>query len=242
MRIFRSMSHRQDENSMNPLNTIAKAPDAPLAWSVYGAIVVWIAGLTAGWAILERYQYTADDLQTAGFVDHWPPNSRLPRSSGHSTLVLFLHPKCPCSRATMSELEHLFTSIQGRTAGTTDCVVDATLPVNFGDEWLNTDTMERARHLTDARVVPDPGGVEAGIFGATTSGLVMLFDRGGRRQYAGGITESRGHEGDNAGLDRLQRILCNEIISAEGIPVFGCRLCLPERERVTGAKGGLGAI
>jgi len=38
----------------------------------------------------------------------------------------------------------------------------------------------------------------------------MLFDKQGTRQFAGGVTESRGHEGDNAGLDALQRILCNE--------------------------------
>ena len=43
--------------------------------------------------------------------------------------------------------------------------------------------------------------------GATTSGHVLLYDAGGVLRFAGGITDGRGHEGDNAGLDAALALL-----------------------------------
>jgi hypothetical protein len=135
----------------------------------------------------------------------------------------------------------MFTSINGRVGTVIDCVVDATIPKDGGDNWLDTDTLNRAKNLPNVTVVADRSGIEAAAFGATTSGFVMLFDQRGTCQYAGGVTESRGHEGDNSGLDVLQQILCNEIHSAEGLPAFGCRLCLPDSKVKPKATVDIGA-
>lgn len=226
---------------MSQQNTMKATQSAPTAWSAYVAIAIWIAAVVAGWSVLARYQYSANDSPAAKQVDHWPFESRLPRTPDHSTLIVFLHPMCPCSRATLTELERLFTSVQGRANGAMDCVVDATMPEDAGDDWSDTDTVSRAKKLPNARVYADRGGAEADTFGATTSGFVMLFDKQGTRQFAGGVTESRGHEGDNAGLDALQRILCNESNATRSFPVFGCRLCLPEPKQKSDATVSVGA-
>jgi hypothetical protein len=226
---------------MSQKGTVEVAQCAPTAWSAYVTIVVWTVAVIAGWTALGRYQFSANDSSGSKHVDHWPPESRLPRTLEHSTLIVFLHPKCPCSRASLTELERLFTSVQGRTDGEINCVVDATIPENASGDWLDTDTLNRAKNLPNARVIADRGGAEAAAFGATTSGFVMLFNEQGTCQFAGGVTESRGHEGENVGLDALQRVLCNEINTTQSFPVFGCRLCLPESNQKSNAALRVGA-
>jgi hypothetical protein len=70
----------------------------------------------------------------------------------------------------------------------------------------------------------DEAGREAARFGATTSGHVLLYDRGGRLRFSGGITASRGHVGDNAGRAALLGLLIHGETERERTPVFGCPL------------------
>jgi hypothetical protein len=212
-----------------------------VGWPTCSIIAAWLAAIAFSYFSLMRYQFATIDVSPSGVIERWPSGSKLPQRPDHSTLVLFLHPKCPCSRATLSELERLFTSIEGRTIGKLDFVVDATVPANPGDDWLNTATLERAKTIPGAQIFIDRGGIEAATFGATTSGFVMLFDENNARRYAGGVTESRGHEGDSAGSRDLARILCGEVNITESIPAFGCRLCLPENQSRMKAASDSGA-
>jgi hypothetical protein len=78
-------------------------------------------------------------------------------------------------------------------------------------------------------MVRDRGGVEAKRFGARTSGEVLLYSAVGRLLFFGGITGSRGHEGDNYGLTSLASFLTatpSESAVTAGSPVFGCALGL----------------
>ncbi|MFO0864756.1 MAG: hypothetical protein U0744_08910 [Gemmataceae bacterium] len=70
----------------------------------------------------------------------------------------------------------------------------------------------------------DPEGVEASLFGAETSGHVMLFDPSGHRRFHGGITASRGHAGENMGRQKIIAIVRGESTARDEFPVFGCRL------------------
>jgi hypothetical protein len=213
---------------MNLQSAKVLSPRPLVGWPTYSAIALWLATIAASSWVLARYQFATLDSPVAKFVEHWPAGSQLPRQPNHSTLLLFLHPKCPCSRASLGELDRLFASVEGRADDTLDFVVDATIPAECGDDWLNSDILQHAKQIANAQIHFDRGGVEATAFGATTSGFVMLFDENGSRQFAGGVTESRGHEGESAGGYSLRRILCHEIESAENTPTFGCRLCLPE--------------
>jgi hypothetical protein len=71
----------------------------------------------------------------------------------------------------------------------------------------------------------DVSGQEAKLFGAKTSGDVLLFGANGNLIFAGGITASRGHEGDNNGADAmLKAIDDSRRATVSTTPVFGCSL------------------
>jgi hypothetical protein len=200
----------------------------PTSRATYVAIALWIAVAVAGYFAVVRYEFTTADIGASRFADRWPTDSGLPRQAGHSTLIMFLHPKCPCSKASLNELDRLFVSNVRATDDKLDFIVDATVPASPTADWLQTDVLELAARIKNSRIVFDRGGGEASRFGATTSGCVMLFDQTGQRQYAGGVTASRGHEGDNVGCQELAEILNHQINHAESMPTFGCRLCLPD--------------
>ena len=68
---------------------------------VFGA-VLWISACGFGFAKLWQYSNTPG---TVGNVpERWPSASSIARSERQPTLVLVLHPHCPCSRATLREL------------------------------------------------------------------------------------------------------------------------------------------
>ncbi|HEX3447903.1 MAG TPA: hypothetical protein VHS97_06590, partial [Isosphaeraceae bacterium] len=74
-------------------------------------------------------------------------------------------------------------------------------------------------------LIDDSGGEEAARFGARTSGLVALYAPDGRLHFRGGITGSRGHEGDNAGQQALLGLIQGNPSSLPcETPVFGCPL------------------
>ena len=91
--------------------------------------------------------------------------------------------------------------------------------------WLGPDGQACAVSPTVpfVHLIDDPAGREANRFGARTSGLVALYGHDGRLLFRGGITVSRGHEGDNEGrralLDLIQG---NRSSCPRQTPVFGC--------------------
>jgi hypothetical protein len=173
---------------------------------------------------MTAYAYqTSDDLTLAPAAE-WPADSRLPRDAGRASLVVFLHPKCPCSRATLTELERLVTTPVGVVAPSPQVVVVAATPTSASVDWYASPLMARCRKLPATHVVMDPGGVETGRFDAATSGTVMYFDADGRRRYRGGITVARGHEGLSAGGAALARLMAGDSAPRASIPAFGCAL------------------
>jgi hypothetical protein len=64
-------------------------------------------------------------------------------------------------------------------------------------------------------------------FGAATSGEALLYGPDGRLEFAGGITSSRGHEGDNPGADRIVSLVTTGSAELATAPVFGCPLNTP---------------
>jgi hypothetical protein len=180
------------------------------------------------WALV-AYSFKRD-AKGGEAVAHWPVGTSLPTTPGRPTMLVFLHPKCPCSRATMSELERIWVlhSEQDKSSARLEFVVP--VPPDAANDWLSTDTVEQAKRLDGATLVFDPGGVEAKRFGAIASGTVMWFDPAGDCLYAGGVTDGRGHEGGNAGRDSVEQLMRGEAPSEQSLPAFGCRLCLPEKE------------
>jgi hypothetical protein len=103
-------------------------------------------------------------------------------------------------------------------------IVLLVMPSGVAPGWDETDLRQMAGGIPGVEVISDRGGTEAARFGAQTSGQCFLFAADGRRLFSGGITASRGHEGDNAGRDALVALLTGRTPDQTSTPVFGCSL------------------
>ena len=101
-------------------------------------------------------------------------------------------------------------------------------PTGVTLDWEKTELWRSAAAISGVTVTTDDGGREAALFHAATSGQVVLFDAAGHEIFAGGITESRGHEGDNPGLARILSLLLHGSAELARAPVFGCALDDPK--------------
>lgn len=182
---------------------------------------MWLVAAASGMALMWDYEYSPGAPATA--PGRWPAASRLERSPGRATLVMVAHPHCPCTRASVGELARLMARLQGRLTAH----VLVVRPPDTPDGWEQTDLWRSAADIPDVAVARDDDGVEMARFGALTSGQVVLYDASGRLLFAGGITASRGHEGDNAGRDAVVALLTGLDAAPRETPVFGCALTTP---------------
>ena len=161
---------------------------------------------------------------SAGPVIHpnafWPAGDRLPRAAGLATLVMILHPNCPCSRASLDELEVLMTRCHGRLNA---IVLFAETP-GLVDDSITTDLWQSANRIPGVISRRDQDGKLSASFGAETSGQVFLYDTTGALRFNGGITISRGHSGDSDGLNAITAIVSGQDSAVKQTPVFGCSL------------------
>ncbi len=148
----------------------------------------------------------------------WPSESRIPREPNKPILIMFAHPMCSCTRASLTELRDLVSELGGRF----------TRFVYFAPPWGDSDLWSDARSIDGLQVAKDTDEYEAHLFGARTSGYVVVYDEAGRLRYSGGITRARSHVGDNTGLRNIAALLRKQTDTAFKGPVFGCPLEDPE--------------
>ncbi|WP_165246452.1 RedB protein [Paludisphaera soli] len=184
----------------------------------FSLATAWAAIVASGFAALYRHAGEPGDPGTPPLVR--PTGSRLLPSTDLDHLVMFAHPRCPCSAAGVSELARPVTSCDGRI------LVDVVFfrPEGSPDSWGRTSLRRAAEAIPGVRAVDDVGGREAALFGVVASGHVLLFDPCGRRLFSGGITVARGHEGRNDGSDAVIRLVNRAGPSASTHPVFGCAI------------------
>jgi hypothetical protein len=192
-----------------------------LAW---GVGLVWASVTVSGFASLWRYESTAGVQPEFG--SQWPAASRIPLDANRQTLMVFMHPQCPCSKASVAELTQIMTRCQGRMIARVLFI----RPLGFPAGWEKTDLWRDAAAIPGTLVSSDPDGTEAKLFGAMTSGQTALYDTAGHLLFQGGITESRGHAGDNAGCDAIVDLVLHQggvVIPStrqSETAVFGCSL------------------
>ncbi|RMF53687.1 MAG: hypothetical protein D6746_15325 [Bacteroidetes bacterium] len=184
--------------------------------------VAWLALIGVGYSFITSYANTPGASAPAPSL--WPANASISLDAEQPTLLLFLHPRCPCSRATLGELETLIAQVQARIR----THVFFFKPDTEADDWVKTDLWSTAASLPGVTVHVDPEGREALRFGALTSGHAVLYDPDGHLHFSGGITGARGHQGDNAGRTAIVSwIRHQDQLSPDStavIPVFGCAL------------------
>ncbi len=182
------------------------------------ALTIAIVG---GMGILWRYSLTPGAAGNPPAL--WPVQSRLTRKSGALTLVMVVHPHCPCTRASIGELEILMAQSRRRI----DANVIFFKPPGFSDKWTKSSLWRAATAIPGVRAAVDDGR-EARLFGAATSGQTMVYDRDGRLLFSGGITAARGLYGDSAGASAIAALLDGPTSHAsQQTAVYGCALFTP---------------
>lgn len=182
-----------------------------------GALVcVWMIAVALGFVVIVRYGFAA------GPVGEAPSRhvvQDVPESADRHTLVVAAHPHCPCTRATMSEIDRLAPLVSDAMS----IRVLLFLPDEAPDEWADGAIRAAAKRIPNTTIELDRAGRVAKTFGALTSGSVLLLSPRGEVQFRGGLTVARGHEGASLG----RRAILDWIRTGDGAskaPVFGCAL------------------
>lgn len=181
--------------------------------------ILWLSTAAGGIFYLTRYENTPAE-KNVSYPLIFPPESHIEPDAERATLIFFAHPKCPCTRASIRELSRLMSDVNGNL----QAYVVFSKPVNESEEWTETNLRESAEAIPNVRVLIDEGERETTIFNAHTSGLTLLYDRAGNLRFDGGITSSRGHEGDNAGSRAIFEIITKDLAETAETAVFGCPL------------------
>jgi hypothetical protein len=194
-----------------------------VVWIATGAL--WLGGVAAGLAWMAGYANRPGPAAEA--PAHWPQESRIPRDPARLTLVMFVHPHCDCSRASLVELAELMAGARRRPK----IFVLFMRPSAVGDDWEQTALWRSAARIPDTTLVRDDDGLEARRFGSQTSGQTLLYDNAGRLLFSGGTTIARGHVGENPGIAAMVALLDGKDPDRTTTPVFGCSLFAPQDAR-----------
>lgn len=189
-----------------------------------GQTTLWVAGLAwtmaviAGMVLLLRYEFTPSAV--AEVTSTWPNDASFQASRTRPALILFVHPHCPCTRATVEQLNHFLARHGERVQTFVVFVRPPGVPVG----WERTDIWRTVAGLPGVTAVVDEKGRDQRRFGARVSGETLLFDAAGRLLFRGGITPSRGHIGPSAGSDAIVALLKQPAAVGVCISVYGCPL------------------
>jgi hypothetical protein len=188
------------------------------------ALTLWLGCLAAGFFLLQQHAAKAGPSFSATDADHF--------FAAHSQrnrplLVMAVHPRCPCSRASLGELGDLLA----RSRGACDAMLLQYVPDVRADDWPADSASQELGGVETKRVL-DRGGRLAAALGAATSGHVVFFDAAGKVRFAGGLTLSRGHRGRAPAQDAILQVLAGVSPQVSSAPVFGCALapeCSPPK-------------
>jgi len=183
------------------------------------AIVAWLGLLGGGLGVALHYESTPGAAPEKEAPRQWPAGA-LERAAGKATLVMFAHPKCPCTRASIAELAELMNKL-GDSA---DAYVLFLRPSEMPEGWERSSSWASAERIPHVRVATDVDGALAKTFGAKVSGYTVLYDARGAEVFSGGITSGRGHVGDNEGVTLILALVRGERTGHAETPTFGCDL------------------
>src|SRR5262245_47226030 len=76
------------------------------SWLALG-VLLWMTAVAICWGALLNYEFRGEwPLEAASF--HWPAGAQIRLAGDRPTILFFMHPKCPCTRASLAELERLW--------------------------------------------------------------------------------------------------------------------------------------
>jgi len=187
--------------------------------------ILWLFAVGTGIVMILDYENASGSAGPAPGL--WLSGTQIPLDRNRDTLIMFAHPRCPCTRASLGELNRLLAQSNGRIAAH----VFFFRPPGYPDDWTRTDLWRSAAAIPGVTVQDDVDDALARKFGAETSGYVLLYDPHGKLLFRGGITGSRGHAGDNVGETAIISLAMGQSTAVTNTPVYGCSLmneCQPE--------------
>jgi hypothetical protein len=199
---------------------------------VFGAL--WLGAIGTGIGLLA--DYAAEPGQVGETLDVWPQDSNLIRDEDNYTILLAVHPRCPCTRATIEELE----GVLAKSSITPQIFALIFEPSHDGSEstelsrkdedFARTSISKKLSKLNGVELISDPGSLIAQSFGAMTSGHALVYSPTGSLVYSGGLTPTRAHVGPNTGSSTLLKLLTGGEPVIQDAPVYGCPLCPTEED------------
>jgi hypothetical protein len=185
---------------------------------IFAALTAWVLTVVVGFGILLRYANTPGRPATP--VQRWPRGAPIAAAHKRYTLLLFAHSQCGCTSASLAELALIMTCCADQVESTVFFYV----PSSAVQAWSTSSLWREARQIPGVRSLLDIDGKVARLYGARTSGQTMIYDAAGQLAFEGGITNFRGHSGDNEGLDAIVAVLGGQRPRRRATPVFGCAL------------------
>src|SRR2546421_10053890 len=132
-------------------------------------LAAWFVATMVGMGLLWRYEMAPGAVGAVSA--HLPNTSVNASSSSHYTLLLALHPHCPCSRATIRELNRIVTRCGPALRVTAFFACPSSMPT----DWAHTDLWRDAAAIPNVTIQLDPDGKECQRLGAKTSGQAILY-------------------------------------------------------------------
>lgn len=190
-------------------------------FSIAVACTLWASLLGLGLYFLMNYETTPGKPGIP--PKDFPRDTKLKLSSDKDTLVMFVHPQCPCTKASLEQLAPL--SLKNNLEIKIVHFKPSIKPDGWSEKWQLGDWTKNP----SVQIIEDIDGAEARRFNAKTSGQTYLFEPDGKLVFAGGITPARGVAGDNKGFDHLSLALSRNKRDAndsnkKNSLVFGCNL------------------
>lgn len=191
------------------------------------AVIVWAALIGLGLVSLLVY-HNSPGRRSDHFL-FWQENRLVSLDTTRDNLLVFIHPQCPCSKATLAELARIQADCGNRLC------TNVAIYQPDAEGWSNTSIVRQALDIPLVHVFADPNGELATLFGAETSGHVMLFSPDGQRIFSGGITPGRSHEGDSLGREAILGYVNHRELSCGTSHVYGCPIVdrTPDRSTVS---------
>ncbi|MFN0206590.1 MAG: hypothetical protein ACKVS6_09805 [Planctomycetota bacterium] len=196
---------------MLPRNLLTKS-------SIYSAAAAWFLLVIAGFAVLVKFSTTPGPNITVPVT--MPECVPVALDHKHFNLLVFMHPHCPCSAATIGELARVAARCGDRLVISVFFYTDRAQV--FGDEWARSELWDAAAAIKNIYIQSDDRGAVAEMFSVQTSGHAILYNSRGELVFHGGITSARGHSGDNRGVDAIYQSVFNNNEMLQITPAFGC--------------------
>ncbi len=183
-----------------------------------GSIVVWSASIALGFGALHLYEITPGPSGPS--LGAWPATAAIQPVLGKINLVMAVHPRCPCTRASLAMLGEIVKNPKIEAA----VRLLVYRPERSDADWAGSSCRAALSAIPNSERVDDPGGKFAESFGLATSGATVVFDATGQKQFQGGLTSATGRLELSAGGADVLAILAGRPTSQPTAKVFGCAL------------------